>query len=195
MDVFLDYFWVIIPDNFLVLRQSQRWRILLLLSEILWTELEIWDPLHGIVCLVLCYRGRKAEVDRSSSDWWLCRWRGLRWITTCTYCWCRSLLLPCFSFTLEELDGCRLPLTADAAACSCLFFSWNFAARSLSHWIFLDDFFLFGSDRSSINADLCSSVRPVQICLEQSIFIFLGLRSFGELPEHSKSTHKAIREH
>ena len=41
---------------------------------------------------------------------------------------------------LEEVEGGGSPLAADeAAACSCLFFSWNLAARSLSRWIFLDE--------------------------------------------------------
>ena len=44
------------------------------------------------------------------------------------------------------MEGGGSPLAADeAAACSCLFFSWNLAARSLSRWIFLDDFFLLFS--------------------------------------------------
>ena len=44
------------------------------------------------------------------------------------------------------MEGGGSPLAADeAAACSCPFFSWNLAARSLSRWIFLDDFFLLFS--------------------------------------------------
>ena len=45
------------------------------------------------------------------------------------------------ALTGEEVDGGGSPFAADAAACSCLFFSWNFAARSLSRWIFLNDIF------------------------------------------------------
>ena len=37
-----------------------------------------------------------------------------------------------------------------------------------------------------------SSVRSVQTCLEQSIFIFLGQR---ELREHSESTQRTLKEH
>ena len=41
----------------------------------------------------------------------------------------------------EEVAEGGTPLAAFAAASSCLFFSWNLAARSLSRWIFLNDFF------------------------------------------------------
>ena len=40
----------------------------------------------------------------------------------------------------EEVARGGTPLAAFAAASSCLFFAWNFAARSLSRWIFLEDF-------------------------------------------------------
>ena len=42
----------------------------------------------------------------------------------------------------EEVAGGGTPLAAFDAASSCLLFSWNLAARSLSRWIFLADFFL-----------------------------------------------------
>ena len=56
-----------------------------------------------------------------------------------------------------------------------------------------------GSDRSSINADLCSSVRPsvrpVQVCLEQSIFIFLGQRAVRKQSEntHTESYSRSLK--
>ena len=40
--------------------------------------------------------------------------------------------------------------------------------------------------RSSVRA----SVRPVQVCLEQSIFIFLGQRA---VRKQSENTHRALR--
>ena len=50
---------------------------------------------------------------------------------------------------------------------------------------------VFGSDRSSRNADVLSFVRSfgcsVQVCLEQSIFIFLGQRAIRELSESTQS--------
>ena len=61
--------------------------------------------------------------------------------------------------------------------------------------------FLFGSDRSSIKANLCSSIRSVQVCLEQSIFIILAqifkqsVRNKSTVNEHSKSIQRALREH
>ena len=47
---------------------------------------------------------------------------------------------------------------------------------------------LFGSDRSSRNADL----RSVQVCLEQSIFIFPGQRALRGPSEHSESNQRAL---
>ena len=48
--------------------------------------------------------------------------------------------------------------------------------------------------------NLRSSVRSVQVCLEQSIFIFLGQRALREqaksnqaLREHSKGTQRALK--
>ena len=58
--------------------------------------------------------------------------------------------------------------------------------------------YIFGSDRSSSSHNLRVSVRSVQTCLEQSIFIFLGQRSIRALREQSESTHStqvALREH
>ena len=61
-------------------------------------------------------------------------------------------------------------------------------------------FLLFGSDRSSRNADLRSSVRSVQTCLEQSIFIILAqifklsVRNRSAVSEHSESNQRALRE-
>ena len=43
-----------------------------------------------------------------------------------------------------------------------------------------------------------ASVRPVQVCLELSIFIFIGqshLRAITALRTQSENTHRAIREH
>ena len=60
----------------------------------------------------------------------------------------------------------------------------------LTKWLDLFGSLVFGSDRSSINANLRSSVRsfvcPVQTCLEQSIFIFLG--------QSNQSTQRTLRE-
>ena len=59
---------------------------------------------------------------------------------------------------------------------------------------------IFGSDRSSGNANLRSLVRSVQVCLEQSIFIILAqifkqsVRNKSAVSEHSESTQRAIRE-
>ena len=44
------------------------------------------------------------------------------------------------------------------------------AVHVLSHLILL----IFGSDRSSRSLNVCPCVCPAQVCLEQSIFIFLG---------------------
>ena len=57
------------------------------------------------------------------------------------------------------------------------------------------------SSRSPRSADLRSSVRPVQTCLEQSIFIILAqifkqsVRHKSALSEHSECTQRALREH
>ena len=50
----------------------------------------------------------------------------------------------------------------------------------------------FGSDRSSRNVNL----RPVQVCLEQSIFIFLPRsESNRAVREHLERTQRALGEH
>ena len=58
------------------------------------SELSWGSDIPSMASLVLSsatgYRGCKAEFNWSSSDWWLCRWRGLRWINIS--CWCWSLL-------------------------------------------------------------------------------------------------------
>ena len=53
---------------------------------------------------------------------------------------------------------------------------------------------LFGSDRSSRNADVRMFVRLVQVCLEQSTFIFLGQRAIRALRGQSEGNQRAIRE-
>ena len=60
---------------------------------------------------------------------------------------------------------------------------------------------LFGSDRRSRSANVSASVRSVQTCLEQSIFIILAqifkqsVRNKSAVSEHSESTQRAISEH
>ena len=49
---------------------------------------------------------------------------------------------------------------------------------------------IFGSDRSSSSHFVRPSVRPAQVCLEQSIFIFQGQRA---IREQSESTQWALR--
>ena len=56
---------------------------------------------------------------------------------------------------------------------------------------------VFGSDRSPRSANLRSFVRPVQVCLDQSIFIFLDQRAIRTIRERSgntKNIQKTIRE-
>ena len=59
---------------------------------------------------------------------------------------------------------------------------------------------IFGSDRSSRSHNVRPSVRSVQVCLEQSIFIFLGQRALREqaksnqaLREHSEGTQRTLK--
>ena len=52
---------------------------------------------------------------------------------------------------------------------------------------------IFGSDRSSRCHNVHPSICAGQSCLEQSIFIFLGLRAIRALREKSESNQRAIR--
>ena len=78
------------------------------------------------------------------------------------------------------------------------YFKSDFLSLERSEWIFpsLHTPYckpVFGSDRSSSSHFVCPSVCPAQVCLEQSIFIFLGQRAIRALKKQSESTQKAIK--
>ena len=76
---------------------------------------------------------------------------------------------------------------------------WSLLTSFLPNYNWKTLGFLFSSDRSSRNANVCVSVCPAQSALEQSIFIFLGqraLRALGrEFREHSENEQRALRVH
>ena len=61
---------------------------------------------------------------------------------------------------------------------SVVFFERNYKQTLLQIQVCVQ--LLFGSDRSPRSHYLCLSVCPLQVCLEQSIFIFLGQRAIRE---------------
>ena len=54
---------------------------------------------------------------------------------------------------------------------------------------------IFGSDRSSRNANVRMLICSVQDCLEQSNFIYLGQRAIREQSKHSEGNQRTAREH
>ena len=134
---------MILSDDLLIVRPGQIWLILQLMSEVLWTELGVWYPLHGITSLVLCYRlqgmqswiqlkqlllmtmvpVRRFEVDNHLLPMliphFILNFRRGWWNWITTLCWCQSLLIPHFIFRFQR--RIRWWITACCWCCSLLF--------------------------------------------------------------------------